>query len=107
MDLRAAVDTFSRNAAARPCRPTPKRPREGDVPMTQKIAPTVTVATELTERCDQCGAAGKLHATFLAGGELTFCGHHANRFAARLMESAAMIMLELGFGWRGAAVGLD
>jgi hypothetical protein len=75
--------------------------------MTQKIEPTVTVAAELTERCDQCGAAGKLHATFLAGGELTFCGHHANRFAARLMESAAMIMVELGFGWHGAALQLD
>ena len=75
--------------------------------MTQKIAPTVTVAAELTERCDQCGAAGKLHATFLTGGELTFCGHHANRFAARLMESAAMIMIELGFGWRGATLRLD
>ena len=72
--------------------------------MTKKIEPTVTVAAELTERCDQCGAAGKLHATFLTGGELTFCGHHANRFAARLMESAAMIMVELGFGWRGATL---
>jgi len=75
--------------------------------MTQKIEPTVTVAAELTERCDHCGAAGKLHATLLIGGELTFCGHHANRFAARLKESATMIMLELGFGWRGAALQLD
>jgi hypothetical protein len=72
--------------------------------MTQKIKPTVAVAAELTERCDQCGAAGKLQATFLAGGELTFCGHHANRFATRLMETAAMIMVELGFGWRGATL---
>ena len=75
--------------------------------MMQKIAPTVTVAAELTERCDQCGAAGKLHATFLTGGELTFCGHHANRFAARLMESAAMIMVELNFGWHGGTLRLD
>ena len=75
--------------------------------MTEKIAPTMSVAAELTERCDQCGAAGKLHATFLNGGELTFCGHHANRFATRLMESAAMIMIELGFGWRGATLRLE
>ena len=72
--------------------------------MTEKIEPTVTVASELTERCDQCGAAGKLHATFRTGGELTFCGHHANRFAARIRETAAMIAVELGFGWRGAAL---
>jgi hypothetical protein len=71
--------------------------------MTQKTATTVTVAAGFTERCDHCGAAGKLHATLLAGGELTFCGHHANRFAARLMETAGMIMVELGFGWRGTA----
>jgi hypothetical protein len=75
--------------------------------MTPKTVPTVTVAAELTERCDQCGAAGKLRATFLTGGELTFCGHHANRFATRLLESAAMILVELGFGWRGATVRLD
>ena len=75
--------------------------------MTQKIEPTVTVAAELRERCDHCGAAGKLQATFRTGGELTFCGHHANRFAARLMESAAMIMVELGFGWRGAMLRLE
>ena len=71
--------------------------------MTPKIEPTVTVAAELSERCDQCGAAGKLHATFRTGGELTFCGHHANRFAARLMASAAIIMVEFGFGWHGVA----
>ena len=73
--------------------------------MTQKsvCGPTVTVAPDLIERCDHCGAAAKLHATFRTGGELTFCGHHANRFAAGLINSAALIMIELGFGWRGAA----
>jgi hypothetical protein len=71
--------------------------------MTQKLVhgPTVTVVSELIERCDHCGAAGKLHAQFHTGGELTFCGHHANRFAARLNDSAAQIMIEFGFGWRG------
>jgi hypothetical protein len=70
--------------------------------MTNRAEPTVTVAAGLTDRCDQCGAAGKLHATFLAGGELTFCGHHANRFATRIRETAAIIAVELGFGWQGA-----
>jgi len=77
--------------------------------MMQKVVrgPAVTVAAELVDRCDHCGAAGKLHATFRTGGELTFCGHHANRFAANLVESAVLIMVELGFGWRGAALALD
>jgi uncharacterized protein (DUF983 family) len=69
--------------------------------------PTVTIASELVERCDHCGAAGKLLAKFLTGGELAFCGHHANRFAARLNESAALVMIEFGFGWRGASLQLD
>jgi hypothetical protein len=63
--------------------------------------PTVTVAAELTERCDRCGAAGKLRAFLPAGGELTFCGHHANRYAENIRESAARIVVESGFGWRG------
>lgn len=70
--------------------------------MTQKTEPNVTVAAELTERCDHCGAAGKLHATFLAGGGLTFCGHHANRFAAKLRETAQTITVEPDFSWNGA-----
>jgi hypothetical protein len=77
--------------------------------MTQKIVPgpTVNVASELVERCDSCGAAGKLHAKFRTGGELTFCGHHANRFAAGLKEAAALILIELGFGWSGLSLQLD
>jgi hypothetical protein len=30
----------------------------------------------LNDRCDSCGAAAKVVATFL-NGELLFCGHHA------------------------------
>jgi len=42
---------------------------------------SVTVARrELTlqDRCDSCGAAAKIIATFL-NGELLFCGHHARK----------------------------
>ena len=37
-------------------------------------------ARELTlqDRCDACGAAAKVIATFL-NGELLFCGHHARK----------------------------
>jgi hypothetical protein len=63
--------------------------------------PTVTPVAELVERCDKCGAAGKVQATFRTGGELTFCGHHANRYAEGL-GSAELIAVEIGFGWRGA-----
>ena len=77
--------------------------------MTQGVvsgAPII-VAAELTERCDRCGAAGKLRATFVAGGELIFCGHHANRFASTIRESAREIVVESGFDWRAARRDLD
>lgn len=32
----------------------------------------------LDDRCDACGAAAKVVATFL-NGELLFCGHHARK----------------------------
>jgi hypothetical protein len=63
---------------------------------------TVTVAAEITERCDRCGAAGKLRAFLPTGGELMFCGHHANRYAPNIRESAVSIVVESGFGWLGA-----
>jgi hypothetical protein len=72
--------------------------------MTQGVVsgPTVTVAAELTERCDRCGAAGKLRAFLPTGGELTFCGHHANLFGSTIRDSAGRIVVESGFDWIGA-----
>ena len=65
--------------------------------------PTVTVAAELQERCDRCGAAGKLRIFLPRTGELAFCGHHANRFAESIRAAAEGIVVEAGFGWLGAA----
>ena len=63
--------------------------------------PNVTVTPELTERCDRCGAAAKVTTT-IAGSELSFCGHHANRFSDHLVAQAERIVVESGFVWRGA-----
>jgi hypothetical protein len=72
--------------------------------MTQSVVsrPSITVAGELTERCDRCGAAGKLNVVLTGGLELTFCGHHANRYAPGIGGAAERITVESGFGWRGA-----
>jgi len=72
--------------------------------MTQSMVTraAVTVAAELTERCDRCGAAGKVRIVLDGGGELTFCGHHANRYADGIGTSAARVVVESGFGWKGA-----
>jgi hypothetical protein len=41
------------------------------------------------ERCDRCGAAALVKVTLTTGGELQFCGHHARKHAARLLEIGA------------------
>ena len=73
--------------------------------MTTHIAvpePTVTVAAELAERCDRCGAAGKLRIFLVGGGDLTFCGHHANQYGGTIRGNAERVVVESGFGWRAA-----
>ena len=66
--------------------------------------PAVHVVPELTgERCDSCGAAAKATVTFGASGDLSFCGHHTNRFAERIAATADKIVVEAGFDWRGGA----
>ncbi len=65
--------------------------------------PTVQLATEVDERCDSCGAAAKLRVT-LPAGRLSFCGHHANRYARPLLERATLVVVESGFDWYGLAL---
>jgi hypothetical protein len=63
--------------------------------------PAVHVVPELLERCDSCGAAAKLRASFASAGELSFCGHHGNRYADRIAATADRVVVESGFQWRG------
>lgn len=44
-----------------------------------------------TDRCDRCGAAAMVRVMLPTGGELLFCGHHANQHAARLTELDAVL----------------
>jgi hypothetical protein len=48
---------------------------------------------ELTraDRCDRCGAAARVVATFPSGAVLLFCQHHANEHEAKLVEQAAVL----------------
>jgi hypothetical protein len=61
------------------------------------------VVPSLTERCDRCGAAAKLAMALPTGGELTFCGHHANRHTEDILRSARAVALVEGFEWAGTA----
>ncbi|HEV7898598.1 MAG TPA: hypothetical protein VGP31_12210 [Planosporangium sp.] len=59
-------------------------------------------ASGSTERCDRCGTAAKLGLVLATGGELTFCGHHANTYADTILATAESVFLDSGFDWRGA-----
>lgn len=54
---------------------------------------TLTAATALsaTDRCDRCGAAAAVRAVLNSGGELLFCGHHAQEYSAKLTELDAQL----------------
>jgi hypothetical protein len=69
--------------------------------MTQTLLPPprMTVAPSLIERCDRCGAAGKLGLTLADGGELVFCGHHANQHTEDILRTAVSVTVEEGFDW--------
>ncbi len=65
--------------------------------------PVTQVVEELSERCDRCGAQAKITLQLTAGGGLSFCGHHGNRFAGHILAIAQRVALENGYAWRGAA----
>lgn len=71
------------------------------------MTPTLTPPPEAAappaaeERCDRCSAAGKLRIVLAGGGELIFCGHHANKFAPDLVKIAVEVVAAPDFTWRG------
>ena len=69
--------------------------------MTQALLPppSLEVVPTLVERCDRCNAAGKLTMTMPEGGELVFCGHHANQHTEDILRTAKSVVLEEGFEW--------
>ena len=69
--------------------------------MTSLLSPEITTVASLIERCDRCSAAAKLEVSLASGGELAFCGHHANRHYEDIVRVAERVVLEEGFDWGG------
>ena len=67
--------------------------------MTTLMSPEIVTVASLAERCDRCAAAAKLVVALAAGGELAFCGHHANKHAGEVTRVANRITVEDGFAW--------
>jgi hypothetical protein len=72
--------------------------------MTQTLTPPPDTAARpaADERCDRCNAAGKLRVKLAGGGELVFCGHHANKYADDLVKIAVEAAADPDFVWRGS-----
>ena len=67
--------------------------------MTSLLSPEITTVASLSERCDRCSAAAKLVVHLASGGELAFCGHHANRHQEDIVRVGERIVLEEDFKW--------
>jgi hypothetical protein len=64
--------------------------------------PETVVVPGADERCDRCSAAGKLRIMTAGGGQLVFCGHHANKYAESLVKIAVDVAVAPDFEWRGS-----
>lgn len=86
---------------------TRQGPSTNDVQEEEAMTPTLSPPPEAVappaaeERCDRCNAAGKLRIVLAGGGELVFCGHHANEFAPQLVKIAVEAIAAPDFVWRG------
>lgn len=58
---------------------------------TEAASISATLPLNVTDRCDRCGARAKVRAVLPSGGELLFCGHHAQVYEARLRRDAVTL----------------
>jgi hypothetical protein len=70
--------------------------------MTPTLTPPTAVWSATGERCDRCSAGAKLRVVLAGGGDLLFCGHHANKYAKQLVEIAVDFSADPEFDWAGA-----
>jgi len=48
-----------------------------------------------------------LRVVLAGGGELLFCGHHANKYAEKLVKIAVEVVADPEFTWRSAELRTD
>ena len=94
------VPTFGRSIAPRVNRGARGGVRVCDGSMNaQTLERPVLDEPQLTaaNRCDACGARAWVRATMPSGGQLYFCGHHANEHLPSLVGAGAQILDERHF----------
>jgi hypothetical protein len=58
------------------------------------VTPTLTTVEvpSAADRCDRCGAQGKVRVVLAGGGDLVFCGHHAREYDATIRSVAVEVV---------------
>ncbi|MBA2555023.1 MAG: hypothetical protein H0V10_15300 [Geodermatophilaceae bacterium] len=62
--------------------------------MTPTLSPTTFEPLTAYDRCDRCGAQGRVRVLLLSGSDLVFCGHHAREYDAKLRDLGVEIIVD-------------
>jgi len=62
--------------------------------VTPTLTPTVHEPLTAADRCDRCGAQGRVRVLLLSGSDLVFCGHHAREYDAKLKDLGVAIVAD-------------
>jgi len=101
-EVRFGTYTEPESKQVTPIDPRPADEKEAAMTPTLTPPPEAAAPPAAEERCDRCNAAGKLRLVLAGGGELVFCGHHANKFAPDLIKIAVEAIPAPDFQWRGS-----
>ncbi len=64
--------------------------------LTRPAVDSPTRPLSQADRCDRCGSRAYVRAGLPTGGELLFCGHHANAHRPQLLVAGAVLHDETG-----------
>ncbi|CAN5837275.1 hypothetical protein BH18ACT7_BH18ACT7_12820 [soil metagenome] len=62
--------------------------------MTPTLSPTEYEPLTAYDRCDRCGAQGRIRVMLSSGSELVFCGHHAREYEVKLRDVGHIVVDE-------------
>jgi len=62
--------------------------------MTPTLSPTEHEALTAFDRCDRCGAQGRVRVVLASGSDLIFCGHHAREYETKLRDVGQIVVDE-------------
>lgn len=62
--------------------------------MTSTLSATTYEPLTAYDRCDRCGAQGRVRVLLLSGSDLVFCRHHAREYDSKLRDLGVEIVVD-------------